>query len=183
MLSPTLSNPMDCIVACQVPLSMQFFKQEYGAGCHFLPPGDPSDTGIEPMSLRSHGILLSSEKPLRLSCWWNKFKDPSSVSVCWVYFRNPPCAHLQNPWLLPQTQVIYSIPSIILIHSCSYAVGFFSLDPAPAAVPLPLERCSLDHLCWFMFLFAQHPSSTPSNNRYKQWKQCQTLFWGAPKSL
>ena len=57
-------------------------------------------------------------------------------------------------------------PSIILIHSCSFAVGFFSLDPTPAVVPLRLEPCSLDHLCWFMFLFAQHPSSTPSNNRH-----------------
>ena len=40
-------------VACQAPLSMGFFWQEYWSGLPCLPPGDLSDPGIEPMSLRS----------------------------------------------------------------------------------------------------------------------------------
>ena len=38
-------------VACQVPLSMGFPKQEYRSGLPFLPPGDLPDPGVEPSSL------------------------------------------------------------------------------------------------------------------------------------
>ena len=35
-------------VACQAPLSMGFFRQEYWTGLPFPSPGDLSDPGIEP---------------------------------------------------------------------------------------------------------------------------------------
>ena len=35
-------------VACQAPLSMGFFRQEYGAGCHFLIQGIFLTPGVEP---------------------------------------------------------------------------------------------------------------------------------------
>ena len=38
------------IVAHQVPLSMEFFMQEYWSGLPFPPPGDLPDLGIEPAS-------------------------------------------------------------------------------------------------------------------------------------
>ena len=38
------------MVACQIPLSMGFFRQEYWSGLPFPPPGDLSDPGIEPAS-------------------------------------------------------------------------------------------------------------------------------------
>ena len=37
-------------VACQVPLSMGFPRQEYWSGLPFPSPGDLPDPGIEPMS-------------------------------------------------------------------------------------------------------------------------------------
>ena len=37
-------------VACQVPLSMGFPRQEYWSGFPFPPPGDPPNAGIEPRS-------------------------------------------------------------------------------------------------------------------------------------
>ena len=38
-------------VACQAPLAMGFPRQEYWSGLPFPPPGDLSNTEIEPMSL------------------------------------------------------------------------------------------------------------------------------------
>ena len=35
-------------VACQVPLSMEFSRQEYPSGLPFLSPGDLPDPGIKP---------------------------------------------------------------------------------------------------------------------------------------
>ena len=37
-------------VACQVSLSMGFSRQEYWSGLLFPPPGDLTDSGIEPIS-------------------------------------------------------------------------------------------------------------------------------------
>ena len=37
-------------VACQVPLCMEFSRQEYWSGLPFPSPGDLSDPGIEPVS-------------------------------------------------------------------------------------------------------------------------------------
>ena len=44
------------IVACQVPLSMGFSRQEYWSGLPFPPPGDLPDPGIEPLSLASPAL-------------------------------------------------------------------------------------------------------------------------------
>ena len=43
---PTLATPWT--VACKVPLSMGFSRQEYWSGLLFLPPRDLPDTGTEP---------------------------------------------------------------------------------------------------------------------------------------
>ena len=45
----TLCDPLDCI-ACQVPLSMVFFRQEYWSGLPFPIPRDLPDPEIEPAS-------------------------------------------------------------------------------------------------------------------------------------
>ena len=37
-------------IACQAPLSMEFSRQEYWSGLPFSPPGDLSNSGIEPVS-------------------------------------------------------------------------------------------------------------------------------------
>ena len=51
-------------VACQAPLSMGFFRQEYRSGLSFPPPGDLPDPGIKPASpaspaMQADSILLS----------------------------------------------------------------------------------------------------------------------------
>ena len=40
-------------VACQAPLSMEFFRQKYWSGLTFPIPGDLLDSGIKPESLAS----------------------------------------------------------------------------------------------------------------------------------
>ena len=43
-------------VACQVPLSMGFSRQEYWNGLPCLPPGDVPDPGVKPASLVSPAL-------------------------------------------------------------------------------------------------------------------------------
>ena len=58
-----------CTVACQAPLSVRFFRQEYWNGLHFPPPGHLPNPGIELMSLVSSALQADyfpdelSEKP------------------------------------------------------------------------------------------------------------------------
>ena len=51
-------------VACQVSLSMGFFRQEHWDGLPCAPPGDLPNPGIEPVSLKSptlaEGFFTSS---------------------------------------------------------------------------------------------------------------------------
>ena len=44
------------IVACQAPLPMEFFRQEYWSGVPFPTPGDLFNSGVEPMSLASPAL-------------------------------------------------------------------------------------------------------------------------------
>ena len=50
-------------VACQVPLSMGFSRQEYWSGLPFPSPGDLLDPGIEPGSPTLQADSLLSEPP------------------------------------------------------------------------------------------------------------------------
>ena len=50
-------------VACQVPLSMEFSRQEYWSGLPFPPPGHLSDPGIEPASFLSASIFFNTGPP------------------------------------------------------------------------------------------------------------------------
>ena len=67
-------------VACQVPLSMGFSKQEYGSGLPFLPPGDLPGPGIEAASLAWAGGLFTTVPPGKpLSLLQRAFND----FTCW----------------------------------------------------------------------------------------------------
>ena len=59
-LSQTLCNPMDC-VACQVPPSMGFSRQEYWSGLPFPSPWDRPNTRMEPGFPALQADLLPSE--------------------------------------------------------------------------------------------------------------------------
>ena len=50
-------------VACQVPLSMGFSRQEYWNGLPFLSPGYLPDLGIEPRSPALQADSLPAELP------------------------------------------------------------------------------------------------------------------------
>ena len=55
-----------CIVAHQVPLSMEFSRQEYWSGLSFPSPRDLLDPGIEPRSPTLQADSLPSEPPGKL---------------------------------------------------------------------------------------------------------------------
>ena len=68
-------------VACQVPLCVEFSRQEYWSGLPFPSPGDLSDPGIEPVSPALQAdffffVPLSHQGSL--SVILGHFKDP-----CW----------------------------------------------------------------------------------------------------
>ena len=48
-------------VACQAPLSMGFFRQEYWSGLPFHSPGALPDPGIEPLSPALAGGFFTTE--------------------------------------------------------------------------------------------------------------------------
>ena len=48
-------------IACQVPLSMEFPRQEYWSGLPCPPPGDLPNPGMEPASLALAGSFFSTE--------------------------------------------------------------------------------------------------------------------------
>ena len=53
---PCLTLAAPWTVACQVPLSVEFSRQEYWSGLPFLTSGDLPDPGIEPTSLASPAL-------------------------------------------------------------------------------------------------------------------------------
>ena len=103
------------IVACKVPLSMEFSRQEYWGGQTFLSPGDLLNPGIEPRSptlwadslpAEPHGkpkntgvgslsllqrIFLTQElNQDRLPCRWVLYQlsYEGSPAITWMNFKN-----------------------------------------------------------------------------------------------
>ena len=66
---------MALMVACQAPLSMGFFRQEYWSGLPLLSPGDLPNPGIELVSPASPALQVNS---LSLS-YQGKSKDRVSA--------------------------------------------------------------------------------------------------------
>ena len=48
------------MVACQAPLSLEFFRQEYWSGLSFPPPGNLPEPGINPKSPVSSALQADS---------------------------------------------------------------------------------------------------------------------------
>ena len=71
-------------LACQAPLSMGFFRQEYWSGLSFPPPGDPPSPGIEPASPVSPALQEDS-LPVEPSIQKNKMKR----KMIFPYFTYP----------------------------------------------------------------------------------------------
>ena len=58
------------IVACLLPLSMGFSRQEYWRELPFPPPGDLPNPGIEPVSPALTGRFFTTEPPGKPVCLW-----------------------------------------------------------------------------------------------------------------
>ena len=56
-------------VACQIPLSTGFFRQEYWCGLPFPSPGDLPGLGIQPVSPALAGKFFTTESPGRRPLW------------------------------------------------------------------------------------------------------------------
>ena len=86
---PTLATPWT--VACQVPLSVGFPRQEYWSGLPFPSPGDLPDPGIEPGSPALQADSLPFEPPgiillVIILLYWNV--GLSDVNHTWGYRRS-----------------------------------------------------------------------------------------------
>ena len=71
-------------VAHQVPLFMEFSRQEYWSGLLFIPPGDLSNPGIEPTSVSSAWTsrFLTTEPPGKPKATTIQiFKNPEEEAV------------------------------------------------------------------------------------------------------
>ena len=67
-------------VACQVPLPMEFSRQEYWHGLPFPSPGDFPIPGIKPGSLALKADLILSEPPGK-PIWWGVTHKDANVKL------------------------------------------------------------------------------------------------------
>ena len=68
-------------VACQVPLSMRFSRQEHWSGLPFLSPGNLPDPGIELGSLALQADSLPSEPPGKPEFLYSKVKFLRAIQL------------------------------------------------------------------------------------------------------
>ena len=114
-------------VACQVPLFMEFFRQEYWSGLPFPPSGDLPNPGIEPVSLVSPALAggcFTTEPTEKHSL--TTAREISSIPVA-VSLPDLNCSH---GWPPPaeSSPSYYSradknSPGVIPIHSCHLGLG------------------------------------------------------------
>ena len=119
VLSRVQLSATPCTVACQAPLSIGFFRQEYWNEMPFPPPGDIPNPGIKPMSPEPPalaGRLFTTEPPV------SSVQLLSRVQL----FATPWFAALQASWssltlmsielVMPSNHLILSSPSPPAFH-------------------------------------------------------------------
>ena len=85
-LCSILCDPMD--VPCQVPLSLEFSRQEYWSGLPFPSPGDLLNPRVKPGSLTLQADSLPSEPPGRATEGRAIYKREHLKSLpLWVYIQ------------------------------------------------------------------------------------------------
>ena len=93
--------PTPWTVACQVPLSLGFSRQEYWSGLPFPPSGDLLDPGIKPKSLTSPAL---AGRFFTTSATWEAL-SPTCKSTFSYIFLPPPSffflPSLCSPSILP----------------------------------------------------------------------------------
>ena len=93
-LCPTLCSPIDWTRAYQVPLPMEFSRQEYWSGCHSLFQGIFPTQGSNPGLLHVRQILyhLSHQGSPKNMGWMTITFASFKFTVCWVFtHRAEPC--------------------------------------------------------------------------------------------
>jgi len=102
-------------VACQVPLSMDFSRQEYWSGLPFPSPEDLPDPEIKPRSPVLQADSLPSEptgkRLLNIRCLWDFFRlnipPPSPKGLCVQLPGSCVKNHYHNEPLLLIEKVLY----------------------------------------------------------------------------
>ena len=92
-------------VACQVPLSMGFSRQEYWSGLRSPPPGDLHDPGIEPVSLN---IFCTGRQVLYLQC---HLGSPHIIACLCKYLYVYICHGFQET-ALPEVSVKFTMSHV-----------------------------------------------------------------------
>ena len=149
-------------VACQVPLSMGFSRQEYWSGLPFPPPGDLPDPGINPSSTVLVGKFFTNSK-IKVVHWEAVDFKPqhTPVGFAWTSRFNPSLLfNLQvvSDSLPPQDcgtpgfPVLYYLLEFVQIHvswvtdaiSISSSVSLFSCpQSSPASWSFPVSQLFL----------------------------------------
>ena len=80
-------------VACQIPLSMEFPRQEYWSRLPFPSPGDLPNPGVEPGSPALQADSLPSESPekTKKKPMLPQWKHLKSFCFDWTEIRKEPC--------------------------------------------------------------------------------------------
>ena len=169
MLSPVWLFMIPQTVACQAPLSLEFFRQEYWGGSPCSSLGDFPDPGIEPRSPALQEMSLRFELPggslllefLGVCCPFNP------------HFWYTPCScHLMYPYLREYTCQIYQfIP--FNNHSCC------ACHLALRDMPVQFSRSIMsDSLRPYGLQHARPPCPSPTPRVYSN--SCPSSRWCHP---
>ena len=120
-------------IACQVPLSMVFRRQEYWSGLPCPPLGDLPNPGIEPTSLRYPALVCRffiTSAPLEVLSYVNfitKRKGKNGENTCITAyfatecFRSDTQEHGENCLQGKQTSFLYGL---LIKDAIQFSVGF-----------------------------------------------------------
>ena len=163
-----------CAVACQVPLSMEFFRQEYWSRLPFSTPRDLPDPEIElpsPASPTLAGRFLTTAKPELLLFSHSVVSD--SLQPHGLQCARLPCPSLSSRvCLCPLSEccccsVIQSCLTVCNPMNCS-TPGFFVVHHLPELAQTHVHRVG-------DAIQPSHPMSSPSPPAFNL-SQHQSLF-------
>ena len=158
-------------VARQVPLPMEFSRQEYWSGLSFPPPGDLPDQGIEPASLTSPalaggfftrwvtGILFSS--PLASHLWSSTAQFQACVNQTGSLFSFSLSLNITDFSSFSQPLVqLNASPLTIFIYKALTTNACYYSSSSPSYVRR-MKELNFSHQKTFTFLFYLNRYTSP----------------------
>ena len=121
-------------IAYQVPLSMEFFRQEYQSELPFPSPGDLPNPGIKLVSLVFPALPADSLPlgPPGKPPWWTRKHQRTKAAMLWLSGRSP----IGFSSLLFSVSLIH-FPFLRLVSSsCSYIITNSCPNIAPPVLGL-----------------------------------------------